>query len=154
MVGADGCGPAATNARRLAPAFLLGHRHMPQAKQRFLGSDELGLDGPSYRVESHRSHASSGFRDDGGPAYAQRSLDPSSYRCSSPLPHKNSPPDLEPLKRPASGRFCRSGLGLITRNDTGKLSLNGLLSPELEGWPIYSTSFFGSVFNVNSLTSS
>jgi hypothetical protein len=72
------------------------------------------------------------------------------FARSSHLPHKLSPPDLEPTERPASGRFCGSGLGLITRNDTGNLSQNGVLSPELGGWPIYSTSF--SSFVINGMT--
>jgi hypothetical protein len=65
----------------------------------------------------------------------QRMLDPSSYRCSSlPLPNP-SPSRSEGLKKPGSGRFYGSGLGFASRNDTEFLSLNGALSPELEGWP-------------------
>jgi hypothetical protein len=39
------------------------------------------------------------------------------------------------------------GLGFLLRNDTGNLSLNGVLSPGLEGWPIYSTRFLSFVIN-------
>jgi hypothetical protein len=38
-------------------------------------------------------------------------------------------------------------LGFQIRNDTEILSPDGVLSPELEGWPIYSTSFLLFVIN-------
>ena len=56
------------------------------------------------------------------------------FLCSSVLPAKHSPPRFEPRKRPASGRFCRLGLGFQRRNDTGVLSLRADLSPKLGGW--------------------
>jgi hypothetical protein len=67
---------------------------------------------------------------------------------------KHSPSNFGPRKRLGSGRFCASGLGFVDRNDTENLSLNGRLSPELGGWPIYSTSFFLSIFNVIKFTRS
>ena len=87
-------------------------------------------------------------RDDTSLSCAQRKLYSGCYRCSSPLPHKLSPPSFEPAKRPASGRFCASGLGFAIRNDMRNLSPNGRLSPKLGGWPIYSTSFFISLLNI------
>jgi hypothetical protein len=45
-----------------------------------------------------------------------------------------------------------SGLEFVNRNDTENLSVSAGLSPKLGGWPIYSTSFLPSIFNVNRFT--
>jgi hypothetical protein len=73
---------------------------------------------------------------------AQRMLDPSTYRCSSPLRTKLSPPFSGPRKSPTAAGFWASGLGVRERNDTVNLSPNADFSPKLGAWPIYSTSFF------------
>jgi hypothetical protein len=78
----------------------------------------------------------------------QRMFVPGCFPCSSLSPAKHSPSNFEPWKTPASGRFCRLGLGFFSRNDTRNLSLNGRLSPKLGGWPIYSTSFLSCANNV------
>jgi hypothetical protein len=70
------------------------------------------------------------------------------FARSSPLPAKHSPPRSRPSKTPASRRFCGSSLGFQIRNDTENLSPNAVLSPELGGWPIYSTSFLSFIINV------
>jgi hypothetical protein len=75
------------------------------------------------------------------------------FARSSRFPSKASPPNFEPVKRPGSGQFCGLGLGFLLRNDTRNLSPNGPLSPDLGGWPIYSTSFFLSIFNEFQFTS-
>src|ERR1700712_632057 len=87
------------------PTPLLGHRHMEHAIQRLLDLDESG----SVLHHGFRRRQLASFcvhRHDDVLSCPQRMFAPGTYRCSSPLPHKHSPPDLEPLKRPAFGRFC------------------------------------------------
>jgi hypothetical protein len=59
-------------------------------------------------------------RHDGVSSATQRIFVPSSYRCSSPSPAKQSPPNFGPRKRPASGRFCALGLGVRRPERYGK----------------------------------
>ena len=70
------------------------------------------------------------------------------FPCSSPLRTKLSPPFSGPQKSPTAAGICASGLGVRERNDTVNCSPNADLSPKLGAWPIYSTSFFGSKFNI------
>ena len=72
-----------------------------------------GLGAPSRRRTRHP-----------GPA-AQRMLDPGSYRCSSRLQAKLSPPFSGPRNSPTAAAFCASGLGVRSRNERPNLSPNG-----------------------------
>jgi hypothetical protein len=74
-------------------------------------------------------------------------LDPGSYRCSSPLPYKLSPPFPGPRKSPTAAGFRVTGLGVRERNVTANCSPKGIFSPKLGACPIYSTSFFLSFFS-------
>jgi hypothetical protein len=79
-------------------------------------------------------------------------LDPSSYRCSSPSPAKHSPPNSGPLKRPASGRFCASGLGARKPERYGNSLSEHLSLSEAWGLADLLYKFLLSVFNVNRFT--
>ena len=85
------------------------------------------------------------------PGAGQRMLDPGTYRCSSPLRTKLSPPFSGPPKSPTAAGIRASGLGVRERNDTANCSPNGNFSPKLGAWPIYSTSFFRLTFQRPSL---
>ena len=78
----------------------------------------------------------------------QRMLDPGSFPCSSRLRSKLSPPFSGPPKSPIAAGIRASGLGVRERNDTVNSSPNTAFSPKLGAWPIHSTSFFGSKFNI------
>ena len=69
------------------------------------------------------------------------------FARSSRLPAKHSPPILRPRKSPTAAVIRATGLGVRFRNDSENLSLNGVLSPKLGAWPIYSTSFSDSYFS-------
>jgi hypothetical protein len=78
---------------------------------------------------------------------SQRMLDPGSFPCSSRLPSKLSPPIPGPRKSPTAAGIRATGLGFGERNVPANCSPNADLSPELEGRPFYSTSFFASGFS-------
>ena len=61
---------------------------------------------------------------------------------------KLSPPFSGPRKSPTAASIRALGLGVRRRNVPAKCSPNGLFSPKLGAWPIYSTSFLCSRFNI------
>jgi hypothetical protein len=82
-----------------------------------------------------------------GPVTAQRRLDPGSFPCSSRHSPKLSPPFSGPRNSPTAASIRAFGLGVRLQNVPEKRSPNGLFSPKLGAWPIYSTSFFDISFS-------
>ena len=69
------------------------------------------------------------------------------FARSSRLPPKRSPSFSGPRKSPTAAGIRTKGLGVRNRNVTANRSPNGLFSPKLGAWSIYSTSFSAHAFN-------
>ena len=63
------------------------------------------------------------------------------------IPSQTFSAELRALKKASVRAVLRIRLGVDNPERYGNLSQNGVLSPELGGWPIYSTSFSSLVIN-------